>query len=134
MLRSVSPRGEALRGRPATGVRRPSKQLVFERDPAFYVLIRLIMTVHLRWYEQAYDKPRRWGLAAFDFFPRVARGVSAGRQAPWRRLTPHNSRGVSSSEVPDTLLTPSIAATKFILVDGVPFAPAPPSVGKCATG
>lgn len=78
MLRSVSPRGEALRGRPATGVRRPSKQLVFERDPAFYILIRLIMTVHLRWYEEAYDKPRRWGLAAFDFFLVSQEGCQQG--------------------------------------------------------
>ena len=67
VLRSVSPPVAELRGCGVTGLRRLAKQLVFELEPDYFIVIHLMISGRLRWYERGRAVPRRGGLAAFDF-------------------------------------------------------------------
>ena len=67
VLRSVSPSVEEVRGCRVKGVHRLAKQLVFELEPDLYVLIHLMISGRLRWYEQGRALSKRNGLAALDF-------------------------------------------------------------------
>ncbi len=67
VLRTVSPSIEEVRGHRVTGVRRLAKQLVFELEGNLFVVIHLMISGRLRWYEQGRALPKDSGLAAFDF-------------------------------------------------------------------
>ena len=67
VLRTVSPPVEELRGRPVTGFRRLAKQIVFELEDEYFIVIHLMVAGRLRWYGAGKAVPRRNGLAAFDF-------------------------------------------------------------------
>ena len=66
VLRSVTPPIEAVRGLEITGLQRLAKQLVFELENDLFVVIHLMITGRLRWYEAGRALSRRGGLAAFD--------------------------------------------------------------------
>ena len=67
VLRTVSPPIEELRGRAVTGFRRLAKQIVFELEDEYFIVIHLMVAGRLRWYGAGKAVPRRNGLAAFDF-------------------------------------------------------------------
>ena len=67
VLRSVTPSVEDVRDHVVTGTRRVAKQLVLTLDPDLFVVVHLMISGRLRWYEQGRAVPKRAGLAAFDF-------------------------------------------------------------------
>ena len=67
VLRSVTPAVEDVRDHVVTGTRRVAKQLVLTLDPDLFVVVHLMISGRLRWYEQGRAVPKRAGLAAFDF-------------------------------------------------------------------
>ena len=67
VLRSVTPPVEDLRDRLVTGTRRVAKQLVLVLEDDLFVVIHLMISGRLRWYEPGRAVPKRVGLAAFDF-------------------------------------------------------------------
>ena len=69
VLRTVSPTIEEVRGRVVTGLRRLAKQIVFELEDGFFVVIHLMIAGRLRWYRAPKELPKRGrnALAAFDF-------------------------------------------------------------------
>ena len=67
VLRSVTPSVEDVRGCHVNSLRRLAKQLVFELEGNLFVVIHLMISGRLRWYEKGRAVPRRGGLAAFDF-------------------------------------------------------------------
>ena len=67
VLRSVSPTVDEVRNRAVTGSRRLAKQLVVTLEPDLFVVVHLMISGRLRWYEQGRAVPKRAGLAAFDF-------------------------------------------------------------------
>ena len=67
VLRSVSPTVDEVRNRAVTGSRRLAKQLVITLEPDLFVVVHLMISGRLRWYEQGRAVPKRAGLAAFDF-------------------------------------------------------------------
>ena len=71
VLRTVSPRVEDVRGRVVTGVRRLAKQIVFELEGGFFVVIHLMIAGRLRWRGAAGAVAKagrhRNALAQFDF-------------------------------------------------------------------
>ena len=50
-----------------SGFRRLAKQLVFELEGEFFIVIHLMIAGRLRWYRPGRAIPKRNGLAAFDF-------------------------------------------------------------------
>ena len=69
VLRTVSPSIEELRGRVVTGFRRLAKQIVFELEDDFFIVVHLMIAGRLRWYPPGRAIPKRTGLGAFDFPP-----------------------------------------------------------------
>ena len=67
VLRTVSPSIEDIRGKRVTGIRRLAKQLVFELEGDLFIVIHLMISGRLRWYEQGHALPKGSGLAAIDF-------------------------------------------------------------------
>lgn len=67
VLRTVSPSIEEVRGHSVTGLRRLAKQLVFELEGDLFIVIHLMISGRLRWYEQGRALPKSSGLAAFEF-------------------------------------------------------------------
>ena len=67
VLRSVTPAVEDVRDRLVTGTRRVAKQLVLALEPDLFVVVHLMISGRLRWYESGCAVPKRAGLAAFDF-------------------------------------------------------------------
>ena len=67
VLRSVSPAIEEVRGARVTELRRLAKQLVFGLEHDLFVVVHLMISGRLRWYEKGRAVPKRAGLAAFDF-------------------------------------------------------------------
>ena len=67
VLRSVSPSVDEVRNRAVTGSRRLAKQLVIALEADLFVVVHLMISGRLRWYEQGRAVPKRAGLAAFDF-------------------------------------------------------------------
>ena len=67
VLRSVTPSVEDVRDRVVTGTRRVAKQLVLALEPDLFVVVHLMISGRLRWYERGRAVPKRAGLAAFDF-------------------------------------------------------------------
>jgi formamidopyrimidine-DNA glycosylase len=67
VLRSVEPRIDAICGRNVVGCRRLAKQLVFELEDEYYVVIHLMIAGRLLWRKLGAPVPKRNGLAAFDF-------------------------------------------------------------------
>ena len=67
VLRSVAPAVEDVRGCRVTSVRRLAKQIIFELEPDLFVVIHLMISGRLRWFESGRAVPKRGGLAAFDF-------------------------------------------------------------------
>jgi len=67
LLRTVEPKIEAFYGRKLRGVSRLAKQLVFEFDAQFYMVMHLMISGRLQWHEQRKPAPKRLGLAAFHF-------------------------------------------------------------------
>ena len=67
VLRTVSPSIEEVRGHRVTRVRRLAKQLVIELERDLFIVIHLMISGRLRWYEQGRALPKGTGLAAFDF-------------------------------------------------------------------
>ena len=67
VLRTVSPPVEKVRGRVVTGFRRLAKQIVFELEGDFFIVIHLMIAGRLRWYGKGRAIPKRTGLGAFDF-------------------------------------------------------------------
>ena len=71
VLRTVSPTIEEVRTRVVTGLRRLAKQIVFELEGDFFVVIHLMIAGRLHWHRAAKPLPKRGrhrsALAAFDF-------------------------------------------------------------------
>ena len=67
VLRTVSPSIDELRGRVVTGFRRIAKQIVFELEGDFFIVIHLMIAGRVRWYSKGRAIPKRTGLGAFDF-------------------------------------------------------------------
>ena len=67
VLRTVSPSVAELRGRVVAGFRRLAKQIVFELEDDYFIVIHLMVAGRLRWYGAGKAIPRRSGLGAFDF-------------------------------------------------------------------
>ena len=71
VLRTVSPTIEEVRDRVVTGLRRLAKQIVFELEGGFFVVIHLMVAGRLQWRGAAKATPKggrhRSALAAFDF-------------------------------------------------------------------
>ena len=71
VLRTVSPTIEKARGRVVTGLRRLAKQIVFELEDDFFVVIHLMIAGRLQWRDAAKALSKRGrgrnALAAFDF-------------------------------------------------------------------
>ena len=67
VLRTVSPSIDELRGRVVTGFRRLAKQIVFEIEGDFFIVIHLMIAGRLRWHGKGRPVPKRIGLGAFDF-------------------------------------------------------------------
>ena len=71
VLRTVAPTIEEVRGRTVTGVRRLAKQIVFELEGGFFIVIHLMIAGRLRWRGAARAAPKggrhRNALAEFDF-------------------------------------------------------------------
>ena len=71
VMRTVSPSIDEVRGRIVTGLRRLAKQIVFELDGGFFVVIHLMIAGRLHWHRAAKPLPKRGrhrnALAAFDF-------------------------------------------------------------------
>ena len=67
VLRTVSPPVERFRGRVVTGFRRLAKQIVFELEDDYFIVIHLMVAGRLRWHGAGKAIPRRTGLGAFDF-------------------------------------------------------------------
>ena len=63
----MTPSVEEVRDRLVTGTRRVAKQLVLALDPDLFVVVHLMISGRLRWYERGRAVPKRGGLAAFDF-------------------------------------------------------------------
>jgi formamidopyrimidine-DNA glycosylase len=67
VLRSVEPTVEAVCGRKVVGCRRLAKQLVFELEHGYYLVLHLMISGRLQWQKPGATVPKRYGLAAFDF-------------------------------------------------------------------
>ena len=67
VLRTVSPSIEEVRGRVVVGFGRLAKQIVFELEGDFFIVIHLMIAGRLRWYRAGKAVPKRTGLGAFDF-------------------------------------------------------------------
>lgn len=67
VLRTVSPRAEELIGRKLKVCSRLAKQLVFELEDEFYLVIHLMISGRLKWLDSYKPVPKRAGLAAFEF-------------------------------------------------------------------
>jgi formamidopyrimidine-DNA glycosylase len=67
LLRTVSPTIEELCGRKLLATRRLAKQLVFELEGEYFVVIHLMISGRLQWIKTGAAIPKRLGLAAFDF-------------------------------------------------------------------
>ena len=71
VLRTVAPTTEEVRDRAVAGLRRIAKQIVFELEGGFFVVIHLMVAGRLRWQDEAKPLPtrgrRRDALVAFDF-------------------------------------------------------------------
>lgn len=67
VLRSVEPGIDQVSGRKVVGCRRLAKQIVFELEDDYYMVIHLMIAGRLRWQKSAAPVPKRNGLAAFDF-------------------------------------------------------------------
>ncbi|MCZ6710713.1 MAG: formamidopyrimidine-DNA glycosylase [Gammaproteobacteria bacterium] len=67
VLRSVEPRVAAVCGRSVITCRRLAKQLVFELEDDYYIVIHLMIAGRLLWRKAGAPVPKRNGLAAFDF-------------------------------------------------------------------
>ncbi len=67
VLRSVEPGVDELCGRRVVGCDRLAKQLVFELEDDYYIVIHLMISGRLLWKKPLAAVPKRNGLAAFDF-------------------------------------------------------------------
>ncbi len=67
LLRSVSPRPTAVKGKAVTGMRRIGKRVVFELEDDLFLVIPLMVAGRFRWKAKGAKVPGRVGLAAFDF-------------------------------------------------------------------
>ena len=84
VLRTVPPTIEEVRGRVVTGLRCLAKQIVFELEGGFFVVIHLMIAGRLRWCGAARAVPmggrHRNALAAFDFASGTLLFTEAGRK------------------------------------------------------
>ena len=67
LLRSVSPTVDEVVGRQVREVLRLAKQIAFQLEGEFFVVVHLMIAGRLRWYDTDKPIPKRNGLAAFDF-------------------------------------------------------------------
>ncbi len=67
VLRSVAPSMDDVSGRAVIGLRRLAKQLVFELEDEFFLVLHLMISGRLQWRDAGAAIPKRNGLAAFDF-------------------------------------------------------------------
>lgn len=67
VLRSVTPKVDDVAGRRVTGLRRLAKQLVFQLEEDYFIVLHLMISGRLQWRDTVVTVPRRNGLAAFDF-------------------------------------------------------------------
>jgi len=67
VLRSVEPGVQEVCGRKVLGFRRLAKQLVFELEDEYFIVIHLMISGRLQWQKPGAPVPKRNGLAAFDF-------------------------------------------------------------------
>ena len=84
VLRTVSPTIEEVRDRVVTGLRRLAKQIVFELEGGFFVVIHLMVAGRLQWRGAAKATPKsgrhRNALAAFDFSSGTLLFTETGRK------------------------------------------------------
>jgi formamidopyrimidine-DNA glycosylase len=67
VVRSVSPPLAALESLAVSGLRRLGKQIVFEFDDRYFLVIHLMIAGRFQWKERGARIPGKIGLAAFDF-------------------------------------------------------------------
>ncbi|MEQ8858553.1 MAG: DNA-formamidopyrimidine glycosylase family protein [Pseudomonadales bacterium] len=67
VLRTVIPAVDEVCGRSVVALRRLAKQLVFELDGDYFVVLHLMISGRLQWRDSAVAVPKRNGLAALDF-------------------------------------------------------------------
>jgi formamidopyrimidine-DNA glycosylase len=67
VLRSVTPPISSINGRVVKGLRRLGKQIVFEFEDDFFLVIHLMIAGRFQWKDRGTSIPARLGLAAFDF-------------------------------------------------------------------
>ncbi len=67
LLRTVTPAVDDLVGRIYLGCSRLAKQLVFELEGEYFMVIHLMISGRLQWSQTAKSPPKRNGLAAFHF-------------------------------------------------------------------
>ena len=84
VLRTVAPTTEEVRDRAVAGLRRIAKQIVFELEGGFFVVIHLMVAGRLHWQDEAKPLPtrgrRRNVLVAFDFSSGTLIFTEAGRK------------------------------------------------------
>lgn len=67
LVRTVDPPITAIQGRTVRGIERIGKQIVFQFDESFYVVIHLMIAGRFQWNAAGAPIPARRGLAALDF-------------------------------------------------------------------
>jgi formamidopyrimidine-DNA glycosylase len=67
VLRSVTPPASAIDQRTVVGLRRLGKQIIFEFNGDFFLVVHLMIAGRFQWKEKGARIPGKLGLAAFDF-------------------------------------------------------------------
>ena len=67
VLRSVTPPISSINGRVVKGLRRLGKQIVFEFEGDYFLIIHLMIAGRFQWKSRGAPIPARLGLASFDF-------------------------------------------------------------------
>jgi len=67
LLRSVTPPISSINGRVVKGLRRLGKQIVFEFEGDYFLIIHLMIAGRFQWKSRGAPIPARLGLASFDF-------------------------------------------------------------------
>ena len=84
VLRTVSPAIDEVRDRVVTGLRRVAKQIVFELEGGYFMVVHLMIAGRLHWHRGAKALPKRGryrsALAALDFSSGTLLFTEAGRK------------------------------------------------------
>ena len=90
VLRSVTPPISSINGRVVKNLRRLGKQIVFEFEGEFFLVIHLMIAGRFQWKPRGAAIPARLGLAAFDFMTGTLLLTEAGSK---KRASLHLAQG-----------------------------------------